>query len=69
MRFLKTKASFALMAVTACLGAGTVQAHAESIFSTTAVAGFSLSMDNIVNAGEDQIPVDQKRQQNNNKIH
>lgn len=61
MRFLKTKASFALMAVTACLGAGTVQAHAESIFSTTAVAGFSLSMDNIVNAGEDQIPVDPEK--------
>lgn len=58
MRFLKTKASFALMAVTACLGAGTVQAHAESIFSTTAVAGFSLSMDNIVNAVEDQSPMD-----------
>lgn len=56
MRFSKMQASAVLLAMTGCLMWGQSEVKADTVFSNTAVAGFSLSMDGLVNTEEDQVP-------------
>ena len=56
MRRSKLKASAFIVAMTGCMMFNKINAKAESVFANTAVAGFSLSMEELVNAEEDQVP-------------
>lgn len=58
MKFSVAKVTAAVLVATACFSAGSIRAEAaEGIFSTTAVAGFSLSMNRFINSIEDTMAV------------
>lgn len=57
MKFSTLKASTLALAIAGCLLFGTTETKAESVFSTTAVGGLSLSLEDIVNTQEDETQV------------